>query len=409
MARASEYITAIDVGSSKVCAVIGQQTRHGVDVIGFGTHESRGLRKGVVADIETTAACVRAAVEEAELMAGCEVRSAYFGVSAGHHRGRRAEGLVNVHGGEVTEADIARVLDAARRPGPGEGQVVLHTLVRDYLVDEQHATPQPIGASAARLRVRAHLVMASATAVNNLARCASGSGVEVEGMVLETLASSHAVLDPAERDMGCVLVDIGGGTTDVAIWSGGSVVHTAVVPYGGDNITRDLAIGLSTTYDHADRLKELYGCALTEMVDPSEFVEVPGLMGRPSQRKRRALLATVIEPRLDEILRLVRREVELSGYGDSLRAGYVLTGGTLALPGALELAERTLGGPVRIGVPVGVGGLLDVVRQPKYAAAVGLLLFVARHRHADVCFRMGEPGLATRLKHGIRDLLWRLL
>jgi cell division protein FtsA len=409
MRSSNGFIVAVDIGTSKVCAVVGRRTGDGVDVVGFGTHESRGLRKGQVVELEATADSLRAALDEAELMAGIEARSIYVGISSGKQRGRLAESTLRLSAGMVHPGDVERALDLARRQVERAGQEILHTLPVEFGVDEQSGLRRPVGLSGQWLHARAHVVSTSTTTVQNLTRCADRSGVHVDGMVMETLACSFSALDRQERERGVVLVDIGGGTTDIAVWHGGAIVHSAVIPFGGDNVTKDIAIGLSTSWDAAARLKERHGCALTERADTRSNITVPGLMGRPAQTMSAALLATIIEPRFDEILRLVRREVDLCGYGDVLEDGYVLTGGSVVMPGCIELARRALGARVRVGVPVGVGGLLDVVRQPRYAAAVGLLNFVANNRDPSLFYRAPQRSIGARLRSGLKGFIDRIL
>lgn len=404
-----EILVAADVGTSKVCVVIGRKTEHGVDLIGFGMNESRGLRVGEVVSQEQSAQCLANAIEEAELMARVPVDSLYMGVSAGHIRGRTASASVPVLGPLVTDEDRANALAAARAGRVDGGRVLLHTLEREWVVDRRDGISRPVGMPGSRLEARVHLVTASETAIDNLTRCATMCGLELRGVVLDTLASSEAVLTDTEREMGCVLVDIGGGTTDVAIWVDGALVHTNVIATGGDALTNDVGIAFRVPRETAERLKVREGAALTDDVAAEDLFTVPPSPGRPGQRVSRKLLATVIEPRLDELLRLVRREVELSGYQDSLRAGYVLTGGTAGLNGVLNLGRRTLDAPVSLGIPRGIGGMVDVVRSPKYAAAVGLLKYAASQETPDGVFRVRQRSLGTRLREGINELLRRML
>ncbi len=406
--RQEDIIVAVDVGTSKVCAVVGRQTKHGVDVIGFGMNESRGLRTGEVVAMDQTAQCLANAIEEAELMAGVPIGSIYMGVSAGHIRGRSSSGSVRVDGPVVTEADVEAAKSAAETGRVANGRVLLHTLVREFVVDRRDGISKPLGMHGSQLEARVHLVTSSEGAIGNLTRCATMCGLELKGVVHDTLAASEAVLTETEREMGCVVVDIGGGTTDVAIWNDGALCHSAVIPYGGDALTSDVGIAFRVPRDTAERLKRHHGSALTERVEQTDTFTVPGNSGRSSQTASRRLLATVLEPRLEEILRLVKREVELSGYQDTVRAGYVLTGGAAALNGATELAERTLETPVRLGIPLGVGGMVDVVRHAKYGAAVGLLKYAARERAAGV-FKVDQRSLVSRLKDGIHDLFRRML
>jgi cell division protein FtsA len=406
--RPEEIIVAVDVGTSKICAVVGRRTDHGVDVIGFGMNESRGLRTGEVVAMEQTAQCLANAIEEAELMAGVPIGSVYMGVSAGHIRGRSSSGSTTVLGATVTDADVEAAKSAAEVGRVDSGRVLLHTLVREYVVDQRDGITKPVGMAGAELEARVHLVTASEGAIGNLTRCATMCGLELKGVVHDTLAASEAVLTETEREMGCVVVDIGGGTTDVAIWNDGALSHSVVIPYGGDALTSDVGIAFRVPRDTAERLKRHHGSAVTERVEQTDTFVVPGVGGRPTQSVSRRLLATVLEPRLEEILRLVKREVELSGYQDTIRAGYVLTGGGAALNGAMVLAERTLEAPVRLGIPLGVGGMVDVVRHAKYGAAVGLLKYAAREEASGV-FKVDQRSMVSRLKEGLHDLFRRML
>ena len=407
--RPDETIVAVDVGTSKICAVVGRRTENGgVDVIGFGMNESRGLRTGEVVAMEQTAQCLANAIEEAELMAGVPIQSIYMGVSAGHIRGRSSSASVPIIGESVSTADIRAAKEAAVAGRVDPGRVLLHTLVREWVVDGREGITRPVGMPGAQLEARVHLVTAAEGAIASLTRCASMCGLEVSGVVHDTLAASEAVLTETEREMGCVVVDIGGGTTDVAIWNDGALSHSVVIPYGGDALTSDVGIAFRVARDTAERLKRHHGSAVTDRVDATDTFVVPGVGGRPTQTVSRRLLATVLEPRLEEILRLVRREVELSGYQDSIRAGYILTGGGASLSAAMSLAERTLESPVRLGIPLGVGGMVDVVRHTKYGAAVGLLKYAAREEAAGV-FRVDQRSVVMRLRDGLHDLIRRML
>lgn len=407
--RNEDIIVAADVGTSKVCVVVGRKTDEGVDVIGFGYNESRGLRVGEVVSQEQSAQCLANAIEEAELMARVSIEDVYMGVSAGHIRGRTSTAAVPVMGAAVTAEDKEAALSAARAGRVDGGRVLLHTLEREWVVDRRDGISRPVGMPGSRLEARVHLVTASETAIENLTRCATLCGLELRGVVLDTLASSEAVLTETEKEMGCVLVDIGGGTTDVAIWSDGALVHTNVIPIGGDALTNDVGIAFRVNRETAERIKVREGVALTDEVAADDLFTVPGGPSRQAQRASRKLLANLLEPRLDEILRLVRREVELSGYEDSLRGGYVLTGGTAGMSGALSLGRRTLGAPVRLGLPLGLGGMVDVVRSPKYSAAVGLLKYAAESEDPRSVFLVRQQSLGTRLREGVRELFKRML
>jgi cell division protein FtsA len=378
----NEIIAGLDLGTTKVCAIVAEQTDDGLDIIGIGSVPSRGLKKGVVVNIEATVQAIRAAVEQAETMAGCAINTVYAGIAGSHVRGFNQEGIAAISNREVNSGDVDRVLEQAKAiPLPSDRQV-LHVLPQEYIVDEQDGIREPVGMSGVRLEARVHLVTAASTSVQNIIKCAERCGLYVAEVVLEPLASADAVLSEDEKEIGVALIDIGGGTTDVIIYVDGAAVHTCVIPIGGINLTNDVATGLRTPLAEAERIKIKYGCAATSMVDEEETIEVPSVGGRAPRVMPRRVLCDIIEPRAEEILAAVKHVISETGFYDMLASGAVITGGTTLLDGMPELAERILGLPVRRGAPTGIGGLVDVVKSPAYSTGVGLVKHGARkYRH----------------------------
>ena len=376
MGRHDEIIVGLDVGTTKVCAIVGEVSDRGVDIIGIGSHASEGLRKGTVVNIESTTRSIQKAVEEAELMAGCEVSRVHLALSGSHVLGFNSHGIVAVKDREVGTTDVERVLDAAKAVAIPRDRVVVHTLPQEYVVDENDGIKEPRGITGVRLEARVHIVTAVRAAVENVVRCCNQTGLEVISSTLAQLASSEAVLHEDEKELGVALVDIGGGTTDVAVWYNGSVIHSAVIPLGGNHLTNDIAVGMRTPRGEAEKIKIKYGCALNALIQEDDTIEVPSVGGREPQTRSRRLLGAIIEPRMEEIFMLVQQEIQKSGFEDLLASGAVITGGVSTMEGATQLAEEVLGLPVRQGLPSShrLGGLVDVVRSPRYSTAVGLIL-----------------------------------
>jgi cell division protein FtsA len=369
----SDLIVGLDVGTTKICAVVGELNAKGlVEVLAMGTSPSTGLRKGVVVNIDQTVQSIRKALEEAELMAGCSIRSVYVGIAGSHIKGFDSHGVIAVKGGEVTARDMERALDAARAVAIPADREVLHTLAQEYIVDNQRGIVDPLGMAAVRLEVKVHIVTGAASSAQNILRSCHRSGLEVADIALESLASSKAVLTKEEREIGVALVDFGGGTTDIAIFANDAIKHTGVLGLGGQNLTNDIAFCLRTPMAAAEKIKLKYGCALVDMVRSEESIEVPSVGGREPRRLLRQGLAEICEPRMEEILFLVEQELSHSGYKDMLGAGVVLTGGAALIEGCQELAEQIFNLPTRVGYPLNTGGLKDVVDSPKFATAVGL-------------------------------------
>ena len=408
----NDIIAGLDLGTTKVCTIVAEQTEDGLDIIGIGSVPSKGLKKGVVVNIESTVQAIKAAVEQAETMAGVEINAVYAGIAGSHVRGMNQEGVAAIQTREVTREDVERVLDQAKAvPLPGDRQV-LHVLPQEYIVDDQDGIKEPVGMSGVRLEARVHMVTAANTAVTNLKKCAERCGLHVSDVVLQPLASAEAVLSDDEKEIGVALVDIGGGTTDVIIYVDGAVVHTSVIPIGGINLTNDVATGLRTPMAEAERIKIKYGCSATHMVDEDETIEVPSVGGRRPRVLPRRILCDIIEPRVEEIFQACRHVIVETGYADMLASGVVITGGTTLLDGMPEHAESIFRLPVRRGTPSGVGGLIDVVRSPSFATGVGLVKYGAQHL-LEWDPRMEEPetteirsriGLGTRLGAWFREV-----
>ena len=375
-----KIIVGLEVGTSKVCAVVGEVLDDGnIMVIGVGQSNCEGVRKGEIINIDATVESIRKAVEEAELMAGTEITSVYCGIAGSHIRGFNSHGVVAVKNREVTENDIKRVIDAARAVAIPNDREVLHVLPQEFIVDDQDGIMEPLGMSGVRLEAKVHIVTGAGTSTQNIIRCCNRTGLEVNDIVLEQLAASEAVLLADEKELGVALVDIGGGTTDCIVYSLGAVRHTSSLGLGGTQLTNDIAVGLRTPLVESEKIKTKYGCALTSMVKKEETIEVPSVGGRRARSLSRQILSEIIEPRMEEIFTLVHREVVKSGYENLIPSGLVLTGGSASLEGLPELVEQIFNLPVRRGYPSGVGGLMDVVNNPMYAAAVGLIQYGKRH------------------------------
>ena len=379
-----ELIVGLDVGTTKVCAIITTRTSNGLDVVGLGSAPSRGLRRGVVVNIESTVDAIKQAIGDAEAQAGVEVAGVYAGVAGGHIRGVNSRGVVAIAGRdrEVTAVDVERVVDAARAINLPPDREVIHVLPQTFVVDDQDGVREPIGMSGVRLEAEVHIVTGAVTSVHNVVRSVNRAGLNVQDIVLEPIASAEAVLFPDEKELGVILIDIGGGTTDVAVVREGAIWYTAILPLGGDHVTNDIAIGLRTPLADAEEVKRAHGCASTALVPAEDIVAVPSVGGRRPRQLSRQVLAEIVQPRLDEIFTLVARDIVKAGFQDAPTAGVVITGGTSIMEGVPELAEEVFGLPVRRGVPHGVGGLTDVVQSPIYSTVVGLALCGARRQTA---------------------------
>jgi cell division protein FtsA len=395
-------IVGLDIGTSKVVAIVGELTPEGkLEVIGIGSHPSRGLKKGVVVNIESTVHSIQRAVEEAELMAGCQIHSVYAGIAGSHIRSLNSHGIVPIRDKEVAPGDVERVIDAARAVAIPADQKILHILPQEFVIDSQEGIREPVGMCGVRLEAKVHMVTGAVSAAQNIIKCVRRCGLEVDDIILEQLASSYSVLTDDEKELGVCLVDIGGGTTDIAVFTDGAIRHTAVIPIAGDQVTNDIAVALRTPTQNAEEIKIKYACALTQMASAEESIEVPSIGDRAPRKLARHTLAEVVEPRYEELLTLVQAELRRSGFEDLVAAGIVLTGGSAKIEGLIDLAEEIFHMPVRLGTPQYVTGLVEVVRNPIYATGVGLLLFGHHNRDQrslDIGLGKGLRGVWDRMK-----------
>jgi len=375
-------IVGLDIGTSKVVAIVCEiHEDDSIEIVGLGSHPSRGLKKGVVVNIESTVQSIQRAIEQAELMAGCQIHSVYVGIAGSHIKSLNSHGIVAIRDKEVVQTDVARVIDAARAVAIPADQKILHVIPQEFVIDNQDGIKEPVGMSGVRLEAKVHMVTGAVSAAQNIIKCINRCGLEVDDIILEQLASSYAVLTDDEKELGVCLIDIGGGTTDIAVFTEGSIRHTAVIPIAGDQVTSDIAVALRTPPQHAEEIKIKYACALTQMAKDDDSIEVPSIGERPPRRLARQTLAEVVEPRYEELFNLIQVELRRSGMEEIIAAGVVLTGGSSKMDGAIELAEEVFHMPVRLGAPQLVSGLSDVVRNPIYATGVGLLLY--GHEHLD--------------------------
>jgi cell division protein FtsA len=395
-------VVGLDIGTTKICAVVGELADGQVNIIGLGTYPSKGLRKGVVVNIESTVHSIKRAIEEAELMAGCHITSVYAGIAGGHIKGINSHGVIAVKNREIGPGDIKRVIDAASAVAIPMDREVIHIIPQEFIVDDQDGIKDPVGMSGVRLEGRVHIVTGAITSAQNIIKCANKAGLDVDDIVLEQLGSSEAVLTTEEKDLGAAIIDIGGGTTDLVIFSNGAIKHTAVVSLAGSHVTSDISMGLRTPLEEAEKIKLRYGCALTAMVRKDETIEVPSVGGRKPRVLSRQTLAEIIEPRAEEILTLVHHEVGKTEYSSLIASGIILTGGSVLLEGMPELAEQIFNLPVRRGTPIGIGGLVDLVNSPMYATGVGLVLYGSRNR-VQSRFKVGEGNIFTKVTHRMKE------
>jgi cell division protein FtsA len=396
MAKRDNLIVGLDIGTTKICVIVGEESKDGLEIIGIGTHPSKGLRKGVVVNIESTVESIKKAVEEAELMAGCEISQVYAGISGGHIRAFNSHGVIAVKDGEITPTDIARVVEAAQAVAIPTDREVIHVIPQEYIIDDQSGIQEPLGMNGIRLEVKVHVVTAAVTSAQNIIKCANKAGLDVADIVLQQIASSEAVLNDDERDLGVALIDIGGGTTDIAIFHGGTIKSTTVISLGGNQVTGDVAVGLRTPASEAEKLKIKYGCAMAAMTGEDETIEVPAVGGYKPRTVSRRILGEIIEPRVEELFELTKREILKSGFDNSISSGVVLTGGTASMEGVTELAEQVFNQPVRKGLPIDITGLVDVVKNPAYATAVGLVRYGTMHA-VETQFKRGGGNMFNKL------------
>ncbi|MFQ5586628.1 MAG: cell division protein FtsA [Thermodesulfobacteriota bacterium] len=396
MAKRDNIIVGLDIGTTKICAIVGAVKESGIEIIGIGTHPSKGLRKGVVINIESTVQAIKKAVEEAELMAGCEISTVYAGIAGGHIKAFNSHGVIAVKEKEISSSDIDRVIEAAQAVVIPPDREVIHVIPQEYIIDDQDGIQEPLGMSGVRLEAKVHVVTAGVTSAQNIVKSVNRAGLDVADIILQPIASSEAVLTQDEEDLGVVLVDIGGGTTDIAIYHSGTLKHTGVISLGGNQVTGDISVGLRTPSNEAEKIKKKHGCALTSTIPKEETIEVPSVGGRKPRVVSRQILGEIIEPRMEELFQLINREIIRSGYDGIVASGVVLTGGTASLGGITELAEQIFNLPVKCGLPSGISGLVDIVNSPMYATAVGLVLYGKRHT-TSTQFRVGGKNTFGKL------------
>ncbi|MBV53062.1 MAG: cell division protein FtsA [Coxiellaceae bacterium] len=398
-----DLMVALDIGTSKIAALVGEIGPEGqVEVIGFGAHPSRGLKKGVVVNIETTVQSIKYAIEEAELMAGCEIHSAFTGIAGSHIRSLNSHGIVAIRDREVNSHDVDRVIDAAKAVAIPADQKILHIVPQEFVVDSQDGVREPIGMSGVRLEAKVHIVTGAASAAQNITKCVKQCGLQVDDIVLEQLASSKAVLTEDEKELGVCLVDIGGGTTDIAIFTEGAIRHTAVIPIAGDHVTSDIAVALRTPMQSAEKIKIEHGCALSKLVESAGAIEVPGVASRAPKDIHKKALAQVVQARYAELFELVAAEIRRSGFENLVASGIVLTGGASKVEGSIELAESICQMPVRLGAPQNISGLVDVRQNPGFSTGVGLLMHGMKAQQYGVAsYDIGHnaDGLWSRMKN----------
>lgn len=408
MQAQENIIVGLDIGTTKICAVVGEVSRTAINIIGIGTHPSIGLRKGVVVDIESTVESIKKAIEEAELMAGCEISSVYAGIAGGHITGLNSRGIVAIKGQEIIKSDVERVIDAARAVAIPMDREVIHVLPQEFIVDDQTGIQNPVGMAGVRLETKIHIVTGAVTSAHNIVKCANRSGLDVCDIVLESLASGEAVLTDEERELGVGLLDLGGGTTDLAIFSGKNIKHTFVLGLGGNNLTNDIAIGVRASLAEAEKIKIKFGTCVSRDISSEETIEVPGMGGRKTRKLPRKILGEILEPRVEEIFSLIKREIYRAGMENLIVSGMVLTGGSALLDGATEIAESIFELPTRLGKPREISGLVDVVNNPMYATGVGLVLYGARNQTTKK-FRIRDVNIfnriMTRMKKWFKDVI----
>ncbi len=387
-------IVALDIGTSKIAAIVAEITADGaLEIIGMGSQPSRGLKKGVVVNIDSTVSGIQRALEEAESMADVKIRDVITGIAGSHIKSFNSHGMVAIKDKEASQADVDRVIETAQAVNIPMDQQVLHVLTQEFMIDGQEDVREPVGMSGVRLEVKVHIVTGAVSAAQNIMKCVRRCGLEVRDLVLQPLASSMAVLSKDEKDLGVCLVDIGGGTTDIAIFTGGAIRHTAVIPVAGDQITNDIAMALRTPTKDAEDLKIAHGCALQELASANDVIEVPGVGEREPRQLSRKTLAEVIEPRVEELFTLIQRELRQSGFEELLSSGIVLTGGSAAMQGMVQLGEEVFHMPVRLGLPMYAGGLSEVVRAPRYSTAVGLLISEMEQRKRNEHSRLAPTNI----------------
>jgi cell division protein FtsA len=394
--RPGNMVVGLDIGTTKICAVVSEFNEKDAEIIGVGTYPSVGLRKGVVVNIDNTVDSIQRAMEEAELMAGCEIGSVFIGIAGSHIKGFNSHGVIAVKGQEVSQEDVDRVIDAARAVAIPLDREVIHILPQEYIVDEQGGILDPVGITGVRMEAKVHIVTGAVTAAQNLIKCANRAGLDVVDIVFQPLASAEAVLTQEEKDLGVALVDFGGGTTDLALFTESAIKHTAVLGLGGNNLTNDIAVGLRTPIKEAEQIKIGHGSCLNSLVDKDQVIEVPSVGGRKPRLLSRHILSEILEPRVEEIFTLIDQEIERTGFKELLASGVVITGGSALLPGIAEIADQVFQLPTRIGFPQRITGLVDVVNGPMFATAVGLVLYGMEHQPQKK-FRIRDGNIFNRV------------
>jgi cell division protein FtsA len=397
-----EIIVGLDIGTTKICTIVAETDGKNCNIIGIGSHPSVGLRKGVVVNMEATVDSIKKAVEEAEMMAGCEISSVYAGIAGGHITGFNSNGIIAIKGEEVTQADVDRVIEAARAVAIPMDREVIHVLPQEFIVDGEPGINNPVGMAGVRLEAKIHIVTGAVTSAQNIVKCANNAGLDVCDIILEPIASSEAVMSAEEKEVGTGLIDIGGGTTDLAVFAGNNIRHTFVLAIGGNNMTNDISIGLRTPMTEAERIKLKFGTCLPDRVKNDETIEISDISGRGNRRLPRQILAEILEPRVEEIFTLVKREIHRAGMKEAISSGIILTGGASLLEGVSEIAESVFELPVRIGSPQGISGLVDVVNNPMYATGVGLVLYGARNQDKKK-FRIRDANIFNRIMKRMRS------
>ncbi|HCY88325.1 MAG TPA: cell division protein FtsA [Desulfobacteraceae bacterium] len=404
-----KILVGLDIGTTKICAVVGEMLDEEVNIIGVGSHPSTGLRKGSVVNIESTVDSIKKAVEEAELMAGCDISSVYVGIAGNHIKGFNSHGIIAIKGREITEADVERVIDAAKAVAIPTDREILHVIPQEFIVDDMESIQNPVGMTAIRLEAKIHIVTGAVSSARNIVKCCNKAGLEVCDIVLESLASGQAVLTDEEKELGCALADMGGGTTDLALFKDNNVKFIYELTVGGHNLTNDISIGLRTPLPEAEKIKIEHGTCVPQHVRSGESIEVPAVGGREPKRLSKGILAEILEPRVEEVFSLLKQELFSNGLENSFPAGFVLTGGSVVLDGIAELAESVFGVPVRVGEPNRIGGLKDIVKNPAYATAVGLVIFGSNAdtkidvRHSDG--GAGFTNVLNRMKQWFKDII----
>ncbi len=403
-----KIIVGLDIGTTKICAIVGEMLEDEINVIGVGSHPSTGLRKGSVVNIESTVDSIKKAVEEAELMAGCDISSVYVGIAGNHIEGLNSHGIIAIKGREITEIDVDRVIDAAKAVAIPTDREILHVIPQEFIVDDMESIQNPVGMTAIRLEAKIHIITGAVSSVRNVVKCCNKAGLEVCDIALESLASGEAVLTKEEKELGCVIADLGGGTTDLALFKDNNLKFIYELTLGGNNLTNDISIGLRTPLPEAEKIKIEHGTCIPENVRKGTTIEVPAVGGRAPKKLSKGILAEILEPRVEEIFALLKAELFSNGLENTFPAGFVLTGGSVVLDGIIELAESVFNVPVRIGEPNKIGGLKDIVKNPAYATGVGLVIFGStasdQKEFKDIQMQ-GFSGILNRMKQWFKDII----